>query len=49
MLFRSNGSFCTQRGKKIVYDDMVEVTLPVEKGEPEVHKLKILRGENLDN
>lgn len=44
-----NGSFCTQRGKKIVYDDLVEVTLPVENGEPEVHKLKILRGENLDN
>jgi len=38
-----NGSFCTQRGKKIVADDLVEVTIKAEFGKPEIHKLQIVQ------
>ncbi len=38
-----NGSFCTQRGKKIVADDQVEVTIKAEFGKPEIHKLQIVQ------
>jgi len=39
-----NGSFCTQRGKKIIHDDLVEVIVPTEDGNnTETHKLKIIK------
>ena len=38
-----NGKVCTQRGKKIAHDDMVEINLPTDDGDVEKFKLKIIK------
>jgi ribosome-associated protein len=40
-----NGKPCTQRGKKIVHDDKVEVVIPYEDGSEEHFVVKILKKE----
>lgn len=38
-----NGRVCTQRGKKIVHDDLIDVTIPTEDGQSEVVILKVIK------
>jgi len=38
-----NGFVCTQRGKKIVHDDLVDVSIPNEDGTLENFKIKVIK------
>lgn len=38
-----NGIVCEQRGKKIVHDDLIEVSLVYDDGSEDIKKIKVLK------
>lgn len=42
-MVKLNKSICTQRGKKIIHDDIVDVAMPLEDGTTENHRLKVIK------